>query len=137
MKKYKFLEHTADVKFQAFGKSLEEVFKNSALAMCNVMYEGKVKSKKNFKITVKGDDFESLLYNFLEEFLLLFDSKNFFLSKIDKIKIDKKNFKLGAEILGDSTENYEMSTYVKAITYNEMFVKKIKNKWIAQVVIDI
>ena len=31
MKRFKFLEHTADVKFQAFGNNLEEVFENSAL----------------------------------------------------------------------------------------------------------
>ena len=35
MQKYKFLEHTADIKFQAFGKSLEEVFSNCAYAMFN------------------------------------------------------------------------------------------------------
>ena len=137
MKKFKFLEHTADVKFQAFGKTLEEVFENSVLAMFNILHKGKVKSEKKFKINVKGKDFESLLYNFLEEFLLLFDSENFFLSKIDKIEIDKKKFRLRAEISGDNTENYEMSTYVKAVTYNEMFVHKEKGKWVAQVVIDI
>ena len=137
MKKFKFLEHTADVKFQAFGTTLEKAFENSALAMFNVLYKGKVKSKKKFKIIVKGKDFESLLYNFLEEFLVLFDSENFFLSKIDKIKINKKNFKLRAEISGDDTKNYSMSTYVKAVTYNEMFVRKQKDKWVAQVVIDI
>ena len=137
MKKFKFLEHTADVKFQAFGKTIEETFKNSSLAMFNVLHKGKIKSKKKIKITVKGRDFESLLYNFLEEFLVLFDSENFFLSKIDKIKIDKKNFKLRAEVSGDNTENYEMSTYVKAVTYNEMFISQKNGKWVAQVVIDI
>jgi len=137
MKKFKFLEHTADVKFQAFGKTIEEAFENSALAMFNVLHKGKIKSKKKFKINVKGRDFESLLYNFLEEFLVLFDSENFFLSKIDKIKIDKKNFKLRAEVSGDDTKNYSMSTYVKAVTYNEMFVRKQKDKWVVQVVIDI
>ena len=36
--KFKYLEHTADCKFQAFGKTLEEAFTNSALAMSNVMH---------------------------------------------------------------------------------------------------
>ena len=31
MEKYKFLEHTADLKVQAFGKTLEEVFINSSM----------------------------------------------------------------------------------------------------------
>ena len=33
MEKYKFLAHTADVKFQAFGENLEEAFFNSVLAL--------------------------------------------------------------------------------------------------------
>lgn len=135
--KYKFLEHTADIKFQAFGDTIEEVFENCALAMFNSMYDGKVKEKKNFKINVKGKDFESLLYNFLEELLFLFDSENFFMSKIKSIKIDKKNFELRGEVIGDDAKDYEIHIDIKAITYNEMFVKKEKNKWIVQVVLDV
>ena len=135
--KYKFLEHTADVKFQAFGETIEEAFENSAIAMFEVLHKGKVKNKKKVKISVNGRDFESLLYNFLEEFLVLFDSKRFFLSKIEKIKINKKKFKLEAEVSGDDSKNYEMNSYIKAVTYNEMFVKKEKGKWLIQVVLDV
>jgi len=135
--KYKFLEHTADVKFQAFGKSIEEVFENSALALFKIFYDRKVKEKKLFKIKVKGNDFESLLYNFLEEFLVLFDSKNFLPSKIKNLRLNEKKFKINTEVLGDDSKNYKLSEYVKAITYNEMFVKKIKNKFISQVVVDV
>ena len=84
--KYKFLKHTADIKFQAFGKTLEKSFENSALAMSNSMYEQKVKSKLKKKINVSGKNLESLLYNFLEELLFLLDSKGFFVSKIKKVK---------------------------------------------------
>jgi|TARA_Y100000310_G_scaffold344913_1_gene460487 SHS2 domain-containing protein len=138
--KYKFLEHTADIKFQAFGKSIEEVFENSAWAMFNAMYDGKVKSSsisKKLKINVKGKDFESLMYNFLEEFLVLLDSEGFFLSKIEKIKIDKKKFTLNVEVSGNNSENYEISQHIKAVTYNDMFIHKEGKKWIAQVVIDV
>jgi SHS2 domain-containing protein len=137
MEKFKFLEHTADIKFQAFGKNIEEAFENSALAMFNSMFEGKVNKKKNFKINIKGKDFENLLYNFLEELLFLFDSERFFLASIKNIKIDKKNFKLNAEVFGDDAKNYEIHLDIKAITYNEMFVKKDKGGWTAQVVVDV
>jgi len=135
--KFKFLPHTADIKFQAFGKNLKEVFENSALALSNAIYDGKVKEKKKFKITAHGHDLESLLYEFLEEFLVLFDSKNFLLSKIKNLKLDEKKLKIEAEITGDDVINYETSMHIKAITYNEMFVKKQKNKWVSQVVLDI
>ncbi|MAH03415.1 hypothetical protein CMI39_01365 [Candidatus Pacearchaeota archaeon] len=136
MRKFKFLEHIADIKFLAYGKDIEEVFENSALAMFNSMSDEKIKEKKKFKIIVKGKDFESLLYNFLEELLFLLDSENFFLSRINSIKINKKKLKLEAEIFGDNAKNYEIHIDIKAVTYNEMFVKKQKNKWITQVVLD-
>jgi SHS2 domain-containing protein len=45
MDKFKFLEHTADIKFQAFGKTKEEAFKNSAFAMFYSMNSGPIKEK--------------------------------------------------------------------------------------------
>ena len=134
-KKFQFLEHTADIKFQAFGNNIEEAFSSSALAMFNAMYDGKVKKTQKFKINATGKDFENLLYNFLEELLILFDSKGFFLSEIKTLKI--KNKKLTAEVLGGYAEDYKIHLDVKAITYNEMFIKKEKTKWIAQVVLDV
>jgi SHS2 domain-containing protein len=132
--KFKFLKHTADVKFQAFGKTVEEAFENSSLAMFNTMYGGKVKTKIKKKIKVEGKDMEALLYNFLEELLFLLESKNLLLSEV-KVKIKDK--KLDAEIFGDDVNNYKINPSVKAVTYNEMFVKKIKDKWVAQVVLDV
>lgn len=135
--KYKFLPHTADVKFQAFGKSPEEVFGNSALALFEILYKGKVVEKKEMKIKVSGKDFESLMYNFLEEFLVLFDGNQFLPCSIKRLKLDKKKFEIECIVLGDKTEDYKLTTQIKAITYNEMFVKKLKDKFISQVVVDV
>lgn len=140
--KYKFLEHTADVKIQAFGKSLEEAFENSALALKELMLDFdkiKIKSAIKKKIEVEGKDCEALLYRFLEEFLYLIDAKNFILSEIKKIKIEKEDgtFKLRAEIKGDRASKYKFSNKVKAVTYNDMFVKKKKSNFIIQFVVDV
>ena len=134
--KYKFLKHTADIKFQAFGKNVEEVFENSALALKESIC-GKIKIKNSItkKIKVSGKDFESLLYKFLEEIIYLLDGENFLTNKIENLRI--KDMKLTAEILGDKTKDYNFTNKVKAVTYNEMFVKNKKEKWIAQVVIDV
>jgi SHS2 domain-containing protein len=133
--KFKFLEHTADIKFQAFGKTIEEVFENSALAMFHHIYNEKVMEKKILKFKVKGKDLESLMYNFLEELLFLLETKGFFLNKI-KVQIRKEK-ELVAEIWGGDIKNYRIRYDIKAVTYNEMFVKKIKNKWVSQVVLDV
>lgn len=134
MKRYKYLEHTADIKFRAYGKKVNEVFENAALAMFNTMSDDKIKSKIRKRFKVSGKDYESLLYNFLEEFLVLIDTDNFFLSKV-KVRI--KDFILMAEAVGDNVKNYETNIDVKAVTYNNMFVKKEKSVWVAQVVLDV
>ena len=134
--KYKFLKHTADIKFQSYGKSLEQAFENAALAMFNSMYKEKVKAVKKEKISVEGRDLESLLYNFLEELLFLLDTENLFLSKV-KVKIDKEKLRLTGEVTGDDAGKYSIGLDVKAVTYNQMFVKKQKNKYICQVILDV
>jgi SHS2 domain-containing protein len=135
---YKYLKHTADIKFQAFGNTIEDAFSSAAYALKEVITDKeKIKNieQKNIKIT--GKNIERLLYDFLEEFLFLLDAENFIFSKIKNIKIDIKNFILEATVMGDFNSKYNFVNSVKAITYNEMFVKKEKDKYIIQVVIDV
>lgn len=139
--RYKFLPHTADIKFNAYGKSMNEAFENSAYAMFNAMFGGKIKPKITKKIKASGKDAEELLYNFLEKLLVLLDADNFFLSKV-KVKIIEgraggKKSTLEAELKGDDAGNYKIGLDVKAITYNEMFVKKDKGRVVCQVVVDV
>ena len=142
--KYKFLPHTADVKFQAFGNSLEECFANAGMALVEIICKEKIKPVKRKTIRVKARDRESLLYNFLEEFLYLIEVGDFLVGEIREIKItSKKNKKnrydkeLVAEVWGDEISNYETEGDVKAITYNDMFVVKEGDRFKCQVVVDV
>ncbi len=140
MKKFEFLEHTADAKFRAYGKNFEEAFMNSAFAMTSLMYDAEmVAAFKIEKIIVRGKDMEQLLYNFIEELLFLQDSKQFVMHGfVNPIKILKKDgkFKLTAEIIGDSIkEEYKIRPVVKAVTYSEMEISE--KPLYLQVVVDI
>ena len=140
--KYKYLPHTADAKFRAYGKTLEEAFVNAALAMTNVMVDAaKVKGKTVKQIVAEGDDLQALLYSFLEKFLILLDSENFFLAEIRKIRISGNSgsgYKLTAEVAGDDAAKYEtIGPQVKAVTYNDMVVDAEKDNCVVQVVLDI
>lgn len=134
-KNFEFLEHTADVKFQAWGKTIEEAFSGCALAISRTLCKEDIKKKKVYRIKVFGQDNESLLYNFIEELLYLVDTENFLPAKVKEIKIKDNN--LVAKIIGDNSEKYEIKNYIKSPTYNDMFVKKEKDKWVVQVVIDV
>lgn len=147
-KGYEFLSHTADVKFRAYGKSLDELFKNASEAMSSVLIPpSQVRSKAKKKIRKESLDIESLLFDFLEEFIYLMDTENFILSTVESVKICEKTkpekgaqtkvFILDAEVSGDSAQDYDFSGDIKSITHHEMYVKKEKDRYVAQVVVDV
>lgn len=136
--KYEYLPHTADIKFRAFGKNIDDVFKNCALAMFNILGDtSKVKTEKIKKIKVKTNSIESLLYDFLEKLLILIDTEGFFLHNVKELKIDKKKLELTAIIDGDDIKKYQLSGDIKAITYHDMSIKLTKYGYEAIVVVDI
>ena len=136
MKRFVFLPHTADIKFRAFGKNLNEVFENSALAFTSVLHDGKIKKDVNKKFLIKGNDLEALMFRFLEEILFLFETEGFLISNIKvKLSDDKKNLKV--EAFGEEKLAGRARHYIKAVTYNDMFIKKSAGRWTAQVVIDV
>lgn len=139
--KYEYLKHTADVKFKAYGKNLEETFSNSALAMFNVITEtDKVKEILTKSFSVKGKDLKALLYNFLEELLFLIDADFFLLSKVKSLTINKigKEYSLSCLVVGDTiSKDYSTDGDIKAITYHEMEIKQDSQKTMIQVVLDI
>ena len=126
----------ADVKFRAKGSTIEKAFISAADAL-NETIRGDIKileqQEKSFEI--EGKDAESLLYNFLEEFLFLLDAEDFLTARVKSISI--KQNKLSCVIVGDSAEHYKFTNDVKAVTYNDMFVREENGKFICQVVLDV
>ncbi|RJQ15635.1 archease [Candidatus Woesearchaeota archaeon] len=139
--RYKFIDHTADAKYQAYGKNLEEAFVNAAMAMNAIIIdEEKVKSKIFKTIHVTGKDLKNLLYNFLEDILVILDAEMFLLAKIKNLKIEHidKMYMLTALLEGDvATEDYQTNEHVKAVTYNDMEIKEDKKGVSITVVVDL
>lgn len=143
--KYIFLEKTADAKFQAFGYTLDEAFKNAQEAMISVMYSlEEIKDydydEQTREIIVEGENLENLLYSFLEETIFLMNAE-FFVGLVDKIQIIHTGeiYKLKAILRGVQAMNLESHGEIKAVTYNEMFVRHDTDsgKYILQVVVDL
>ena len=134
---YVFLPKTADAKFLATGRNLAEALTNSASAMFFLMVKEKVAGKTEKKIRVSADDIEHLCVKFLDELLFLIDSEEFILSKIKKIKIEKKKeYSLSAVVFGDNLRNYTFREVVKAVTFNELKITEEKEKTTIQMVLD-
>jgi SHS2 domain-containing protein len=141
-KQYEYLEHTADIKFRAYGKSLEEVFENAALAMFNVIINTeKVSGDTAREFFLKSPDLESLLVDWLSEILYIFEVdeivfRNF---RVEKIREEEGEYSITAQALGENyyPESHPFETEIKAVTYNQLEIAKTVDGWKAQVVVDI
>ena len=142
--KFNFLEKlvTADIAFEAFGKNLNELFENSALALNETMVDTKTvsaKVKKVFKL--QNAELNNLLVDFLNEIIYYKDTDSMIFSKF-KVKVEQKDklWRLAAEIAGDKIDwqKHKLLADAKAATWHLFELEQKKGKgWRAQVVIDI
>ncbi|XP_036741162.1 protein archease isoform X1 [Manis pentadactyla] len=95
-RKYEYLDHTADVQLHAWGDTLEEAFEQCAMAMFGYMTDtGTVEPLQTIEVETQGDDLQSLLFHFLDEWLYKFSADEFFIPREVKVlNIDQRNFKV-------------------------------------------
>jgi len=140
MKKYDILPHTADGKFRAWGRTLEEAFANAALATASLMWDWeKVEPKLSQAVRLEGRDREQLLVKFLGEIIFLFETRKFLLASVDGLEIRDvpDGFFLEAEFRGDTlSDRRDIHGDVKAVTYSEMKIDEERGGVVLQVVVD-
>ncbi|XP_064159055.1 protein archease isoform X1 [Anguilla rostrata] len=82
-KKYEYLDHTADVQLHSWGDSMEEAFEQVAMAMFGYMTDTEtVEPIDTVEVESKGDDMESLLFHFLDDWLFKFSADLFFVPRV-------------------------------------------------------
>ncbi len=139
--KYKFLEHTADTMFEAYGKTLEELFENCALATEEIMVKlSTIKAKEHYEITLDSDSAEELLYDFLSELIFIKDTEGLLFNNFEVVILHKnKKYELLAKCEGDfiNRKRHELADDAKAVTKHQFEIKQEKDKWIARVIVDI
>ena len=133
--KYEILEHKADLKIRAFGKTKEKLFLNILLGMAKSQKpEIKGEEKIIRQINVKSLDSPALLVDFLSEIL--------YQSQINKEIYSGAKFKkfsdneLEAELFGEKVERFGED--IKAVTYHNLDIhQKEDGDWEVTVLFDI
>jgi len=138
---FRYLDHMADIIVEACGRSLNEAFENSGLALVNIMFGiDEVVTKKAMRIDVQGRDIESLLYCWLEKILLLLLVDEFIPSEFDaNISMEKSSILLTGIARGENIDlrRHIYHIEVKAITYHEMSIMQEKNNFTIRYIVDL
>jgi len=141
MKKYQILEHKADLKIRAFGKTKEELFENAMIGMFESAKYEEEDEKIKREIKVSSQDLPSLLVDFLSEVL--------YLSEVNHEVYHQIQFKKFTDPLTSSGQvNIEgilsgkklkrIGVIIKGVTYHDLDIHQRKDKtWEATVLFDI
>ena len=140
---FEFMDHTADVSVKSWGRNLKEAFSQTALSLMMTMTPNlnKISPKIEKNIEVISEDKYALCFDFLSEFLYLFDVEDLVFSYVVVKSIRKigEKYKLIALAKGEpfDRDKHEIGTEVKAITYSFMNIEETENKVEINIVFDV
>ena len=119
---YRILEHTADVRMLAEGRTLEELFREALRGMMEVLKaekkEGGVESQRRIEIEAAGRT--ALLVDFLNEALWLAHTHHEAFTRVAFDEISETRLK--AALRGWPVEGFGED--IKAVTYHEAEIRE-------------
>src|SRR3989344_293970 len=129
MPKYKFLEDIAiaDIAYEAYGKNLNVLFENAALAILEMSADIKtIESKQKIEFNLENKKLDNLLYDFLSEILFLKDSKYMIFKEVKVSIKENKKYQLKAIIEGDTInpQKQQLENDIKAVTMHMFKIEK-------------
>ncbi len=136
-KEFEIVDHTADVGIIAYGANISQAFTNAARALFSLITElDNVDEVVYRDIELVAPDQESLLVQWLNELIYLFDTENIIFKRFDITQLNSTRLK--ARSYGEKVDSarHKLKTGVKAATYHMLKVDKT-NGCQVQVLFDI
>ena len=136
-KDFETIDHTADVGIIAYGADISQAFANAARALFSLITELDDVAEVLYRDTeLTASDEESLLVEWLNELIYLFDVENIVFKRFDITQLSQTQLK--ARSYGHKVDNskHKLKTGVKAATYHMLKVEK-NNGSRVQVLFDI
>ncbi len=124
-KEFEIVDHTADVGIIAYGADIKQAFANAARALFSLITElDEVTEVLHRDIELIAPDEESLLVEWLNELIYLFDAENIIFKRFDITELN--NTQLKARSYGEKVNSlkHKLKTGVKAATYHMLKVDK-------------
>ena len=137
-RKFKFIDHTADIGIQVYGESLSLLFQHAAEALFHIITDpAKIRERESREISVRANGLEELLVNWLNELVYLFETGGFLFRRFEIP--DLGEYFIDAVAFGEIFDEgyHPILRTIKAATYHQLHVTKVKAGWEAKVIFDL
>ncbi|MBU1197695.1 archease [Candidatus Micrarchaeota archaeon] len=139
--KYRFLDHTADVLFEAFGSTYEETLSHAALALFStIAHVDDLQESHRFEVRAEAESLEELTNFVLSDVLSESDSSELFFKSFHVRQFQKTEhgFRLVGEARGEPYSPEKGEMHVKAVTHHQTLVEHQANgRWRIRILLDI
>jgi len=136
-REFEIVDHTADVGIRAYGASINQAFANAAKALFSLITElDNVDEVLHRDIELVAPDQESLLVEWLNELIYLFDAENIIFKRFDITRLNSTRLKARGYGEKVNISKHKLKIGVKAATYHMLKVDKT-NGYQVQVLFDI
>jgi SHS2 domain-containing protein len=132
----------ADVAFEVWGASVEEVFVAAADATMNVMVTDLASIGRSLELTIEleREELDLLLFSFLNELIFLKDARQLLLRVASlSVKKNNANFTVKGTVYGETIDpqKHPLRVDVKAVTLHRFSLRQTDAGWEAFVILDI
>jgi len=122
---FEILDHTADVGIIAYGDDMKQAFANAARGMFSLITDLELVEETEYRdIELTSSDEESLLVEWLNELIYLFDVDNIVFKRFDIIRLGETALKARSYGQKVDINRHEMKTGIKAATYHMLTIEK-------------
>ena len=126
---YRDLEHMTDAFIEVTGNTLEEAFENAGISVVDTMIDiNSVEEKSHKKIVISAKDLNNLLYNWLEEIIILTITDGFAAKRFSVTLTKNGEYNLVANIDGEEIDfkKHHFKLEIKSPTFHLMEIKQEK-----------
>lgn len=138
MRRFRYIDHTADAGIQVYGRDRAELFRHAAEGFFHILTDpNKIVETESREISLEAGDLEELLVRWLSEFLFLFDTEGLLFRRFDLGLLNDHH--LQAEARGEPYDEgrHPIKTPIKAVTYHRLRVRREGGVWKAEVIFDL
>lgn len=136
MRRYRLIEHTADTGLIAYGNTLKEAYENAGIGLFSIITDlKKLREAESRTIELNENDADSLLFEWMNSLIYLFDVDKLLFKRFDIIGLDESHLKAICHGERYDPSRHILNTSVKSATYHMLKVDKDKNR--VQVIFDI
>ena|SRR3989338_4051650 len=141
MGSYEIFDHTADVGLRIRGRQLSDLFVEAARGLFDLMTDPKLpagnplRAKAHFSL--HAENASELLLGWLRELLFTFSTKRYVLLEYNFTELTDQTLVADAQGFIFDPKRHDQKCEIKAVTYHNFKLEKIKEGFVAEIIFDI